>query len=546
MLSPSTGSASATPTDERPAERPYLRKRRINTRVSLALRAKIETYFQDHPGDRAEEMANCARDPVYWCQRWAWTYDPRNVDIRDPRTGEPLPTMVPLYPYPKQADYLRWLASLAANRSGGVCEKSRDEGVSWLSVGVYAVWALLFVPGWSGGIGSRKSALVDTLDDPGALIPKARIQIERLPRWMRPDYSAPMMRIVNRENGATLTGEGGDDIGRGARKSMYFVDEHAFLEHPEAVESALSQTSPCVVRVSTPNGEGNEFFRLRFSKRLPVFTLHWRDNPMKGPEWYEDECARLIDPVRIARELDIDYSASIEGVCIPAAWVRAAIEIDLGVFTARPVAGLDIADGGMAENVLYIRRGPVVIRGESWRGADVPGTALRAAAIAEPLGARTIIYDAIGVGAGIGGTLARRESSALFQGIAFIGGAAPVEMRHDDAPDLRASERFGNLRAQAYWILRERFAKTYRHVSGAGRYPLDELISIPNDPTLVMHLSQPRLKYTSAGKLLIESKEDMARRGVASPDRADALVYAFADPLVARSEAPIVISTPVY
>jgi hypothetical protein len=45
--------------------------------------------------------------------------------------------------------------------------------------------------------------------------------------------------------------------------------------------------------------------------------------PGKGPDWYEKQCAEL-DPVTIASELDINYSASTEGVLIPSAWVQAA------------------------------------------------------------------------------------------------------------------------------------------------------------------------------------------------------------------------------
>jgi hypothetical protein len=37
------------------------------------------------------------------------------------------------------------------------------------------------------------------------------------------------MRIINPDNGATITGEAGDNIGRGGRTTMYFLDEWALL-----------------------------------------------------------------------------------------------------------------------------------------------------------------------------------------------------------------------------------------------------------------------------------------------------------------------------
>ncbi|HZA21152.1 MAG TPA: terminase B, partial [Dehalococcoidia bacterium] len=75
---------------------------------------------------------------------------------------------------------------------------------------------------------------------------------------------------------------------------------------------------------------------------------------------------------------------------------------------------------------------------------------------------------------------------------------------------------FGNLRAEGYWKLRERFA------SG--------LISIPADNQLMGELAAMRYSYDSQGRVLMESKDEMRGRGLPSPDRADALMLAFLEP----------------
>ena len=64
---------------------------------------------------------------------------------------------------------------------------------------------------------------------------------------------------------------------------------------------------------------------------------------------------------------------------------------------------------------------------------------------------------------------------------------------------------------------------------------------MPRDDRLIAELSVPRYFYTSAGKLRVESKDDLRRRGVRSPDRADAfcLTFAVAD-TKRRRRAPIV------
>ena len=59
-----------------------------------------------------------------------------------------------------------------------------------------------------------------------------RIIVRGLPRefWpagFKPDDHMSYMRIVNPQTGASITGEAGDNIGRGGRKLIYFKDESA-------------------------------------------------------------------------------------------------------------------------------------------------------------------------------------------------------------------------------------------------------------------------------------------------------------------------------
>ena len=79
------------------------------------------------------------------------------------------------------------------------------------------------------------------------------------------------------------------------------------------------------------------------------------------------------------------------------------------------------------------------------------------------------------------------------------------------------SERFVNARAEWSWGLRERFEQ--------GDIDID-----PADDDLASQLGAIRLEYTSRGQIKIESKDDMAKRGMPSPDRADALMLAYATP----------------
>ena len=65
------------------------------------------------------------------------------------------------------------------------------------------------------------------------------------------------------------------------------------------------------------------------------------------------------------------------------------------------------------------------------------------------------------------------------------------------------------------------------HVNGIKTWPIDDLISIPNDPDLISQLSQPLRFINEAGKIQIESKKDLKKRGIKSPDDAESLILAY-------------------
>lgn len=310
-----------------------------------ALISQLKAYYKGHPVDFVND--------------WGMTFDPRNAEIG-------LPSNIPFLLFAKQAEFVNWLVERWRNRENGLVDKSRDMGVSWITVGV-AVWMWLYFPGTVVGFGSRKEEYVDQIGDMKALFPKIRFFIENLPREFRPagyvpSRHAPFMRVYNPENGSSIIGEAGDGIGRGARTSIYFVDESAFLERPKLADAALSQTTNCRIDVSTPNGESNPFAAKRFSGRVPTFTLHWTDHPAKDQAWYEQQKAKINDAVIVAQELDIDYKASstdqfINGGLVDAAQRNDASQVDpMGPLKM----GIDVARFGSNKTVFCLRRGRVV------------------------------------------------------------------------------------------------------------------------------------------------------------------------------------------
>lgn len=475
------------------------------------------------PHAQALTIARCAEDILYWVNEFCWTYDPREN-----------PSTLPFLLFPRQEEFLTWLAERERNQENGVAVKCRDVGFTWLCA-TYALHGWLYRDGFRCGFGSRKLELVDTLGDPKCIFEKMRFQLRNQPWWMLPPgfnfrKHDNYCKLLNPATGATISGEGGDDIGRGDRAGLYFVDEAAHLEHPQRVDAALSQTTRCRIDVSTPNGPGNPFATKCQGGKFPVFAFRWQDDPRKDQAWYDYQ-ASILDAVILAQEVDMDFNASIEGVTIEARWVMAAVEWtppDEFCADGPLIAGADIAGGGTNKSAFLTRRGPVVKGIEEWAHLGPTQTGHRLIDLATEQNVQTLNFDLSGLGISVQELFQTTERRLPFQYAGINGGASPSD---DVWPDGRTSkEIFLNLRAELYWKLRRRFEKTYEFVRQGIPHPPEELISIPNHPGLIAELSMPLTQKTATGKLKIESKEDMRARGIQSPDHADALVYSEAGP----------------
>jgi hypothetical protein len=463
-------------------------------------------------------MEHYKADPVAFITDWGMTFDPRNAEIG-------LPTMVPFVLFPRQQEYIRWLYERWRGREDGLVEKSRDMGVSWLCV-AFAVWMWRFWPGTVVGFGSRKEEYVDKIGDPKSLFWKVRQFIGLLPKEFRPaGYSegahAPHMRILNPENGASIIGEAGDNIGRGNRTSIYFKDESAFYEHPEAIDAALSQTSNCKIDVSTPNGAGNPFYQKAHGGKIKKFVFDWTDDPRKDQAWYDKQLATL-DPIIVAQEIDRDYESSVVNAFIPSQSVLVAME--KGPADVVPMGGLrvgiDVARFGNDKTVVSIRRGRALLKQVVLEKLDVTQVAGRAKMEIAAYGEtpEQIAVDTIGIGAGVADTMRGwyppRKDRISGREIPVVVDVNSAELM-DNGVDY-------NLRAFMWREMRE-------WLKGA---------SLPNDPDLKSELTALRYLFRN-GLLLMESKDDAKKRGVKSPDRADSLALTFAKPsIVVRVEAP--------
>lgn len=455
--------------------------------------------------------------PAEFIHDWGMTFDPRMSERK-------LSPTMPFLLFPKQADFLRWLLARWRSRDDGLAEKSRDMGLSWLCVG-FAVWMWLFQPGTVIGFGSRKEEYVDDLSDPKSLFWKARnfislLPVEFHPAGWNPKKHAPFMAISNPENGAVIVGEAGDNIGRGNRTSIYFKDESAFYEHPDTIDAALSQTSNCKIDISTPNGEGNPFARKRRSGRVPVFTFKWQDDPRKDQQWYDEQVRKLDDPVKVAQEIDISYAASTANAYVPALSVITAMKYGPADVpkTGPWRLGVDVARFGDDKTAIVLRghrSAPAIGTWGKLKTTEVSGLVRDYCVRCAQAGIKIeqIAVDVIGIGAGVVDQLQDMEQLAHIQ---IVGVNSSIRL--DDG------EHY-NVRSRMWHHMKDWLD------------PLNGPVSLVNDRELEVDLTALRYSY-KGGVLLMESKEDAKKRGIKSPDRADALALTFAEPVRPRVTTP--------
>lgn len=473
---------------------------------------------------------------------WGCTVDPRNIEI-----GRP--AMIPFLLFQKQEEWVNWF--IDCWRSGKFCltEKSRDMGISWLAMSV-SVSICLLNDNVNVGIGSRKEDCVDQRGDPNSLFWKGREFIKHLPVEFRRNWNenknSAHMRLIFPTTNSAIVGEAGKNMGRGGRTSFTFVDEAAHLEHPEMIETSLSQTTNCRCDISTPFGMANPFAQKRHSGKIPVFILDWRDHPAKDLEWYERTCDKIGDPVIIEQEINRSYTASVPGIVIPAVWVTASIDahlkLNITVSGIRKV-GFDVADRGADLNSLIGRHGILVEKSDIWSGKhdDIFISVEKVFSWCDIHKYSDVDYDADGLGASVRGDAKvindRRQSKISFTGFQ---GSGSVVMPHSDAFERRGIKNselgrknvdfYENRKSQAWWSVRRRFEITYLAVTGQinkSDYSPDEIISlsskIDNLYQLRNELSQPTYSSSKSGKLLINKSPENTK----SPNLADALVIAF-------------------
>lgn len=282
-----------------------------------------------------------------------------------------------------------------------------------------------------------------------------------------------------------------------------------------------------------------DFVYKRFIKNPPPNTIKRKINYLENPHLDAEYIENVINAMK---EEDYDeYCHQFLGeprvndddAIIKRSHVLAAIDgyKKLGIeITGSHRIGFDVADDGEDACATVSAYGVLTTDINLWKAKEdeILKSCTKAYSFARGNEA-TITYDAIGVGASCGGKfneLGYTKHKKFFAGGAVVN---PDE-RIDRHSKIKNKDYYLNIKAQAWWSTAERLKNTYNAVVHGMAFKESDMIFIdsncPHLDQLTEELSSPRKSFDNAGRVMVESKKDLKKRGINSPNVADAFIMA--------------------
>lgn len=263
----------------------------------------------------------------------------------------------------------------------------------------------------------------------------------------------------------------------------------------DAAQSDLWTTIPISV-FDTPNYTRSEdSTEVRSQRDKELVSRHYAAE--RAQEWGEDS------PLYQTKVLG-QFPDAGEAIVIPLSWFLRAEKADPPPSDDGAVMGLDIARFGSDYSAIVIRKGQRVLHIERLHGADGVAVAGWATKAYRHFNCTTCNGDAGGVG---GPVLDIMRANGLAVNDVQAGSAA------------NDPEHFVRRRDEMWWAYRERFRTD---TIGLARLPRQEVNRLRAESTAL------RYAYDLKGRVKVETKDEAAKRGIPSPDVADAACLAFA------------------
>lgn len=291
---------------------------------------------------------------------------------------------------------------------------------------------------------------------------------------------------------------------------MLVVDEASGVPEQvfEAAAGSMSGHNATTIMLSNPTRSSGTFFESQTRMADSWWTRRWScvDSPLVSDEFVQEMRERYGEESNAYRIRVLgEFPLADDDTIIPYHLVENAIHRDVQIDEEHTsvVWGLDVARFGTDKTALCKRQGPVVSEIMAWQGLDLMQTVGRVVAEYEALPPSRqpsqILVDSIGVGSGVVDRL--RELGLPVRGVNVA-----------EAPSM--GDTYLNLRSELWF-------KTKGWLE-------DRSCKLPKNEKLIAELSSIRYSFTSSGKMKAESKDEMRKRGLTSPDLADALCLTMA------------------
>jgi transcriptional regulator with XRE-family HTH domain len=358
------------------------------------------------------------------------------------------------------------------------------------------------------------------------------------------------------DSGFKVGTAGTKGVGRSATIQLFHGSEVAFWPYAETHAAGVLQAVPNepgteIILESTANGVGN-FFHKKWreaetgrSEYIAIFVPWFWQNEYRIPAgrafrldaeegeyaalyglepdqmaWRRLKIAELGDPLLFKQEYPATaaeaFQMSGHDSYLPAMLVAKARKAE-HVASGPLVIGFDPAWKGGDRHAMAWRQGRCVTKILSRRGLDTMEAAGWAKQVIDADKPRRFFVDVGGVGAGVYDRLQEWGEPYASIVVAVNFGSAPFEPPPLDAHG-RPSGGPLNRRAEM-WMKSKHWLEDE---AGA---------QIPDRDSLQADACGPSYRYDSNTRLVLESKDDMRRRGCSSPDEWDAVALTFAEPV---------------
>jgi hypothetical protein len=337
---------------------------------------------------------------------------------------------------------------------------------------------------------------------PPALKVLLETKTDRIELIAAPSEAFISARTSRAEQPEALAGVHSDNV-------LLVVDEASGVPEQvfEAASGSMSGHSATTILAGNPTRSSGTFFETHTRLSSHWLTLHWSciDSKRVSAEFVEEMATRYgIDSNAYRIRVLGEFPLGDDDTIIPLHLAEAAVDRDVAISpSARPVWALDVARFGSDRTVLLRRTANVVTDIEAWQGLDLMATVGRVKAQFDALlpsqRPTEIMVDSIGLGSGVVDRM--RELGMPVRGINV-----------SEAPAFGGT--YTNLRTELIFRVRGWLEQRSSR--------------LPKNGALVAELTSIRYSFSSSGKVKAESKDDLRRRGLRSPDLADALFLSFA------------------